>query len=113
MNKAYGNTSTIKPLGAVCYTAHGAFYVPFQAGEYCLNIGDAMRLRKGVYRLEKGGFFSEYNEYKIDRHLGFGDIYNDTFVSKYVDEIIMQQIFDIYLIYSLKCVARIVQRCIN
>ena len=67
----------------------------------------------GVYRLEKGGFFDHYNEYMFDRHQGFGDIYDDTFVSKYVDEIIIQHVFDCYTIYSFNVLARVVQRCIN
>ena len=95
----------IKALGIVCYTYDGAFYVQY--------IGDDMHIRKGVYRLEQGGFLSEYNEYIIDRHLGFGDIWSDTFVSTFVGDIIMPPTFDSYLIYSKKVVARIVQRCIN
>ena len=103
----------IKPIGTVCYTADGAFYVPMQLGQYALNIGEDMHLRKGVYRLEKGGFFDKYDEYQICMHCGFGDIYDDTFVSKFVGDIIMSQVFDTYLIYSEKVVSRILQRCIN
>ena len=105
------NHGYITQLGVVCYTSEGAFYVPLEAVD-CLKICDNMRIR-GVYRLEKGGFFSEYNEYSIDMHKGFGDIYDDTFASKYVDEIIIQHVFDTHTIYSLNVVARIVQRCIN
>ena len=103
----------ITTLGAVCYTSEGAFYVPFKEGEYCLNNIDDIHMFKGVYSLEKGGFVSQYNEYILDRHVGFGDIYDETFVSSYVDDIRIQKIVDIYLIYSFDAVARIVQRCIN
>lgn len=111
--RAHVRPGTIKPLGVVCYTADGAFYVPMPRGQYALNVGDDMRLRKGVYRLEKGGFFEAYDAYQICMHYGFGDIYDDTFETRYVGDIIMPQILDTYLIYSDKVVARIVQRCIN
>ena len=97
-------TQEIKPNGIVYYTACGAFYVHWQVD---------MRIRKGVYRLEKGGFLKHYNDYTIDRHLGFGDIYDDTFQSRFLGDIIMPQIFDSYLIYSDKLVSRVAQCCIN
>ena len=111
--RTHRRPGSITPLGAVCYTADGAFYVPMPRGQYALNIGDDMRLRKGVYRLEKGGFFSTYDEYKVCMHLGFGDIWSDTFVSKFIGDIIIPKTVDSYLIYSSDVVARIVQRCIN
>ena len=55
--RTHRRPGAITPLGAVCYTADGAFYVPFPRGQYALNVGDDMRLRKGVYRVERGGFF--------------------------------------------------------
>ena len=111
--RVHSRPGAIKPLGAVCYTAGGAFYVPMPRGQYSLNIGEDMRLRKGVYRLEMGGFFDAYNEYKVCMHLGFGDIWSDTFISRFMGDIIMPKSFDSYLIYSFNVVARIVQRCIN
>lgn len=111
--RIHSRPGSIRPLGTVCYTTDGAFYVPMQRGQYALNIGDDMHLRKGVYRLEKGGFFSKYDEYQICMHFGFGDIYDDTFVSRFIGDVIMSQTLDSYLIYSDDVVARIVQRCIN
>ena len=97
----------IKELGAVCYTSEGAFYVQYSDDD------DDTRLRKGVYRLENGGFLDEYNEYILDRHLGWGDIWSDTFVSRFIGDIMIPKTFDRYLIYSENVVARIVQRCVN
>ena len=111
--RTHSRPGAIKPSGIICYTADGAFYVPMQQGQYALNIGEDMRLRKGVYRLEKGGFFDHYNEYRVDRHFGFGDIYDATFVSIFMGDIIMSHSFDSYLIYSEDVVSRIIQRCIN
>ena len=78
----------------------------------CLKICDDMHIR-GVYRLEYGGFLYKYTEDILDRHHGFGDIYDDTFLSKYVDEVSIKHVVDCYTIYSFNAVARIVQRCIN
>ena len=111
--RVHSRPGALRPLGAVCYTAAGAFYVPLQRGQYALTIGEDMRLRKGVYRFEKGGSFSEYNEYRVCMHMGFGDIYDDTFISRFVGDIIMPQVFDSYIIYSSDVVARIIQRCVN
>ena len=96
---------SIKPLGCVCYTSEGAFYVQYK--------GDDMRLRKGVYRLEGGGFLSKYTEDILDRHQGFGDIYDETFVSRFIGDIIIQKAIDTYQIHSYDAVERILQRCIN
>ena len=111
--RTHSRQGALRPLGEVCYTYNGAFYVPLQRGQYALNIGEDMRLRKGVYRLEDGGFLESYNEYRVCMHYGFGDIYDDTFKSRFVGDIIMSHSFDTYLIYSDDVVARIVQRCIN
>ena len=111
--RIHSRPGSIKPLGAVCYTSDGAFYIPMQHGQYALNIGEDMHLKKGVYRLEKGGFFDAYKDYQIDRHFGFGDIYDDTFQSIFVGDIIIPRVLDSYSIYSEKVVNRIVQRCIN
>ena len=111
--RTHRRPGSITPLGAVCYTDAGAFYVPMPRGKYALNLGEDMRLRKGVYRLEKGGFFDHYNEYRVDMHFGFGDIWSDNFASKFVGDVIMSKTFDSYLIYSDDVVARIIQRCIN
>ena len=92
---------SITPLGKVCYTAAGAFYVQYK--------GD----RKGVYRLEQGGFLSKYTEDILDRHQGFGDIYDETFISRFLGDIIIHNVLDTYLIYSSDVVARIIQCCIN
>ena len=72
-----------------------------------------MRIRKGVYRLEDGGFLSKYTVDILDRHLGFGDIWSDTFVSIFLGDVAMPQAFDTYTIHSYDVVAQIVQRCIN
>ena len=72
-----------------------------------------MRLRKGVYRLEKGGFFDAYNEYRVYMHFGFGDIWSDTFVSRFIGDRIMSQSFGSQLIYSSDVIERIRNRCIN
>lgn len=98
------SNGVIKQLGVVYYTVDGAFYV---------SRGEDMYLRKGVYRLEKGGFLEHYTYSIIDRHLGFGDIYDETFVSKYMGDIIITQILDSYVIYSYNFIDRIAQRCIN
>ena len=111
--RTHSRPGSITPLGTVCYTVGGAFYVPMQRGQYALNIGEDMHLRKGVYRLEKGGFFDTYDDYQIDRHWGFGDIYDDTFQARFIGDIIMPKVLDSYTIYSSNVVNRIVQRCIN
>ena len=95
---------SITPLGKVCYTVAGAFYVQYQ--------GD-MHIRKGVYRLERGGFLDAYNEYILDRHQGFGDIYDENFISRFLGDIIVPQAVDTYQIHSYNAVERILQRCIN
>ena len=102
MNEVKQNSITL--FGFVYYTVDGAFYVHKQVD---------MRLRKGVYRLEKGGFLEHYNDCLLDRHFGFGDIYDDTFETTFVGDIIMPRILDSFTIYSEKFVLRIAQRCIN
>ena len=111
--RTHSRPGSLRPLGEVCYTSDGAFYVPLQRGQYALAIGEDMRLRKGVYRLEDGGFLESYNEYRVCMHCGFGDIYDDTFISRFMGDIIMSHTFDRYLIYSSDVVARILQRCVN